>query len=166
MLLLKQSFSLLLSFFGILIFFFKKNIFYSAFLQFESEPWRTISSENILIFNMDIVAENGELVRAHFRSSLLDLAAAFDTINQSILKPRLKTSFVFSGSASLLVPYLSLRPRPVYVNHSKSLTTILQFRVSQGSVLGPNTFILYTQMKSQISDDTQHYATAHLSKAF
>ena len=165
MLLLKQSFSLLLSFFGVLI-FFKKNIFYSAFLQFESEPWRTISSENILIFNMDIVAENGELVQAHFRSSLLDLPAAFDTINQSILKPRLKTSFVLSGSGSLLIPYLSLRPRPVYVNHSKSLTTILQFGVSQGSVLGPNTFVLNTQMKSQISDDTQHYATAHLSKAF
>ena len=166
MLLLKQSFSLLLSFFGILIFFFKKNIFYSAFLQFESEPWSTISSENILIFNMVIVAENGELVQAHFRSSLLDLAAAFDTINQSILKPRLKTAFVLSGSGSLLVPYLSLRPRPVYVNHSKSLTTILQFGVSQGSVLGPNTFVLNTQMKSQISDDTQHYGTAHLSKAF
>ena len=116
--------------------------------------------------NLDIVAEKRELVQAHFRSSLLDLPAAFDTINQSILKPRLKTTFVLSGSGSLLVPYLSLRPRPVYVNHSKSLTTILQFGVSQGSVLGPNMFLLNTQMKSQISDDTQHYATAHLSKAF
>jgi len=107
--------------------------------------------------NLDIVAENGELVQAHFRSSLLDLLAAFDTNNLSILKLRLQTSFGLSSSGSLLIPYLSPRPRPVYVNHSKSLPTILQFRVSQGSVLGP---------KSQISDDTQHYATAHLSKAF
>ena len=79
---------------------------------------------------------------------------------------RLQTSFGLSSSGSLLVPYLSLRPRPVYVNHSKSLPTILQFRVFQGSVLGPNTLILYTQMKLQISDDTQLYATAHLSELF
>ena len=164
MLLLKQSFSLLLSF------SVYKSSLKRIFLQrFSSVRVGTLEDHIVRKhsdLNLDIVAEKRELVQAHFRSSLLDLPAAFDTINQSILKPRLKTSFVLSGSCSLLVPYLSLRPRPVYVNHSKSLTTILQFGVSQGSVLGPNMFVLNTQMKWQISDDTQNYATAHLSKAF
>ena len=70
-------------FFGVLI-FFKKNIFLQ---RFSSVRVGTLVDHIVIKhsdLNLDIVAEKRELVQAHIRSSLLDLPAAFDTINQSI----------------------------------------------------------------------------------
>ena len=70
--------------------------------------------------------------------SLLDLSAAFDTIDHSILLSRLSYSFGISDTAiALFTSYLTDRTQTTSVNGSKSLPAPLHYGVPQGSVLGP-----------------------------
>ena len=78
--------------------------------------------------------------------TLLDLSAGFDTIDHQILLTRLQHSFVISGPAlSWFSSYLSNRTHAVTINSLQSEHTTLHYGVTQGSVLGPVLFILYTQ---------------------
>ena len=98
---------------------------------------------------------------------LLDLSAAFDTIDHDILLSRLDSSFgIRSTALSWFHSYLSERRQFVTVQDHKSPTTSLDFRVPQGSVLGPVLLIIYTTPLSHLiekhsvnhemfADDTQ-----------
>ena len=78
--------------------------------------------------------------------TLLDLSAAFDTIDHQILLTRLQHSFGISGPApSWFSSYLCNRTHAVTINSLQSEHTTLHYGVPQGSVLGPVLFILYTQ---------------------
>ena len=108
--------------------------------------------------------------------SLLDLSAAFDTIDHSILLSRLQTTFGISDTAlSWFHSYLSDRTLKVSANGFFSKPAILQYGVPQGSVLGPILFVLYTHPVSEIvshhtlshhsfSDDNQLFKSAHISQ--
>ena len=75
---------------------------------------------------------------------LLDLSAAFDTIDHNLLLSDL-LSFGIQGDAHLLMrSYLKDRFQRVAVGQTLSEPQPLQFGVPQGSVLGPVLFILYT----------------------
>ena len=75
---------------------------------------------------------------------LLDLSAAFDTVDHQILLDRLKYMFGFTGLVfNWIASYLSSRSQKVVVDHAKSPSTPLSFRVPQGSILGPILFTLY-----------------------
>ena len=75
---------------------------------------------------------------------LLDLSAAFDTIDHGILINRLKSCFGISDSAfSLLTSYLSCRTQSVVIGQNRSSELPLLRGVPQGSVLGPLLFSLY-----------------------
>lgn len=99
--------------------------------------------------------------------SLLDLSAAFDTIDHDILFSRLQTSFGISHSVlEWFISYLTDRTQKVCVNGLYSSTAPLTFGVPQGSVLGPVLFIMYTKPISAVihehsishesfADDTQ-----------
>ena len=77
--------------------------------------------------------------------ALLDLSAAFDTVDHAILLDRLKFEFGIVGSAlSWIQSYLSERKQAVVCGGARSDTTDLSCGVPQGSVLGPLLFLLYT----------------------
>jgi hypothetical protein len=76
--------------------------------------------------------------------TLLDLSAAFDTINHSIFLKSLESTFGIKGLAlSWFESYLTNRTQSVVVNGIKSETSVLHFGVSQGSVFGPVLFVMY-----------------------
>ena len=78
--------------------------------------------------------------------TLLELSAAFGTIDHQILLTRLQHSFSISGSAlSWFSTYPCNRTHTVTINSLQSQHTTLHYGVSQVSVLGPVLFILYTQ---------------------
>ncbi len=75
---------------------------------------------------------------------LLDLSAAFDTIDHNILLNRLENSVGISGIAlAWFKSYLSDRHQLVAVNEEVSYRSQVQYGVPQGSVLGPLLFTLY-----------------------
>jgi len=77
--------------------------------------------------------------------ALLDLSAAFDTVDHDILLTRLNVSFGISGGAlDWLQSYLTSRLECVRRGSAWSTHKTVRFGVPQGSVLGPRLFILYT----------------------
>ena len=83
---------------------------------------------------------------------LLDLSAAFDTVDHNILLGRLESLFGISGTAlEWLKSYLSDRYQYVTINGARSEKTKLKWGVPQGSVLGPILFIMYTTPLGQIA---------------
>jgi len=76
---------------------------------------------------------------------LLDLSAAFDTVDHNILRRHLQTSFGLTGSVlRWFTTYLHGRSQYVRRGLMKSFVTMLVCGVPQGSVLGPILFLLYT----------------------
>ena len=77
--------------------------------------------------------------------ALLDLSAAFDTVDHGILLQRLETSFGFSGFVlDWFRSYLTNRVQHVRRGASRSAERKMCFGLPQGSVLGPLLWILYT----------------------
>ena len=90
---------------------------------------------------------------------LLDLSAAFDTIDHSILIERLTSWFGLNGSVlSWVQSYLTSRAFKVIINGTESPIYQLFYGVPQGSVLGPLLFTLYTTpLSSLISHSTVNH---------
>ena len=88
--------------------------------------------------------------------SLLDLSAAFDTIDHRILLTRLCTTFGCSGMVlDWFTSYLTGRTQSVVVGH-ESAPLVLKCGVPQGSVLGPVLFTIYTQPLSTVIHQSGH----------
>ena len=93
--------------------------------------------------------------------TLLDLSAAFDTIDHTILLERLSSWFGITSTAlSWLKSYLLNRSFYVSINGSVSSVYHLLYGVPQGSVLGPLLFILYTTPLSTVISNSS--ANHHL----
>ena len=101
---------------------------------------------------------------------LLDLSAAFDTIDHGLLFERLQSLFGIQGVAlNWLISYLTDRSQSVKVGDSMSTKHLLKYGVPQGSVLGPLLFTMYTTPLGRLfakyplvshhiyADDTQVY---------
>ena len=74
--------------------------------------------------------------------TLLDLSAAFDTIDHQILLTRLQHSFDISGPAlSCFSSYLCNRTYAVTINSLQSQHITLHYGVPKSSVLGPVLFL-------------------------
>ena len=83
--------------------------------------------------------------------TLLDLSAAFDTIDHAALLKLLLNLFGISGIAlDWIQSYLYDRGQTVKIGENLSDSYTIKFGVPQGSVLGPILFTLYTTPLSSI----------------
>ena len=109
--------------------------------------------------------------------ALLDVSAAFDTVDHDILRHRLDISFGIRGRAlGWLWSFISNRSHAVVINRIESSWRGIHCGVPQGSVLGPLLYILYTRDVSgivlsarlgvqQYADDTQSYIHCRAKEA-
>ena len=139
-----------------------ENPFQSAYKAFHSTETALLTVQNDVFEAM----EKGEVTAL----TLLDLSAAFDTIDHDLLLNRL-TSWFGIGAKALgwLNSYLRDRFQCINIKGIISNPFELLFGVPQGSVLGPLLFIMYTTPLSSVlskfqninhhlyADDTQVY---------
>ena len=105
---------------------------------------------------------------------LLDLSAAFDTVDHKIFLQRLSCRFGINGKTlRWFKSYLENRKQVVNVKGATSCSKDLRCGVPQGSVLGPILYVLYTSPLGDIvrshglschfyADDTQLYCSFKL----
>ena len=133
----------------------------SAYKRFHSTETALLKIHNDIICNMD----NGKVTAL----TLVDLSAAFDTIDHSTLLERLYGHFGISGTVfKWFKSYISNRQQRVHIDGSLSCPQDLHFGVPQGSVLGPFLFCLYTTSISQIitNHDVSHHMYADATQVY
>ena len=117
--------------------------FQSAYRKHHSTESALLNIHNDILLNMT----KGSVTAL----TLLDLSAAFDTIDHTILLDRLNVYYGISELAlGWFKSYLSGRTHSVKVGNILSHPAALQYGVPQGSVLGPILFSLYTNPISSI----------------
>ena len=94
---------------------------------------------------------------------LLDLSAAFDTVNHSLMLDILRERFGITDTAlQWFTSYFHNRSHTVLLQDDRSRVRYSTYGVPQGSVLGPKTFITYTEELSNIFSgyDLRHHSYA------
>jgi len=137
---------------------------YRAFRSTETAIARLLSVSLLALDAGDIAA-----------LALLDLSAAFDTVDHMILLQRLQTSFGLSDAVlSWFHSYLDQRQQNVCHRGELSTPSVVQFGVPQRSVLGPILFMFTDHLTvterrglsvHQYADDTQVYGRCHPNDA-
>ena len=95
--------------------------------------------------------------------SLLDLSAAFDTVDHEILLRRLETIFSFRGAIrQRFGSYLEGSTQSAMLNGQSTVARTVVFDVPQGSVHRPLLFTLYT---ADIGKVIQQYGLSHYTYA-
>ncbi|KAL9978241.1 hypothetical protein ACROYT_G015736 [Oculina patagonica] len=133
----------------------------SAYRQYHSTETALVKVANDILLNM-----NSQRVTLLV---LLDLSAAFDTVDHKILLRCLTMSFGIRGKAlAWFSSYLSRRSQRILFDGVTSDNFDLRFGVPQGSCLGPLLFVVYASKIFEIvqahlpdahcfADDTQLY---------
>ena len=131
------------------------NNLQSAYKKFHSTESALLKGENDVLLNM----EKGRVTAL----TLLDLSAAFDTIDHFTLISRLSSWYGISGTAlDWFTSYLSNQCQQVKIHDYISEAVYISFGVPQGSVLGPILFTLYTAPLSHViaEHDVEHHLYA------
>ena len=134
-----------------------ERIVYSQFLnhinanKLIDKPGHSTETALIRVVNDMLNAiDNGNLSLL----TLLDLSAAFDTIDHSILLERLQISFVIDGLLLKWVKsYLSNKHQKVKIDNNLSNVLPILYGVPQSSVRGPLLFSMYIYPLTDVIDD-------------
>ena len=125
------------------------------------------TNDEYFVDDINLNIDNGKVTAL----TLLDLSAAFDTIDHDILITRLSTWYGISGTAlSWFTSCLTDRQQAIKIGNCFSDMLPTSCGVPQGSVLGPLLFTLYTTPLSSViqshnldhhlyADDTQIYVS-------
>ena len=116
----------------------------SAYRKFHSTESALCKIHNDLVINT-----------CHGRTSLLvllDLSAAFDTVDHDMLIEDLWFCGVRESALALLRSYLENRLQRTVVREALSEPSPLRCGVPQGSVLGPLLFLVYTRSLAALLD--------------
>ena len=109
--------------------------------------------------------------------ALLDVSAAFDTVDHAILLDRLSILFGITGLAfDWMCSFIVGRTQTVHYCGSVSQCAVVRSGVAQGSVLGPLLYVLYTADIQKLveslgfgvhlyADDTQFHGACTVSEA-
>ena len=129
------------------------NQYQSAYRKFHSTETALLKIHNDIVASMDA----GKVIAL----TLLDLSAAFDTIDHTILLRRLDNWFGVIGKAlNRFESYLTGRCQRIKLDDCLSSKADLKFGVPQGSILGPLLFTRYTTpLRSMICE---HAISHHL----
>ena len=118
-------------------------VFQSAYRQNHSTETALLKVMNDILLNL-----NNQRVTLLI---LLDLSAAFDTVDRNTMLRRLEYSFGIQGKAlSWFMSYLSGRNQRIMINESLSEPFNLECGVPQSFFLGPLLFTLYTSKRFEI----------------
>ena len=140
-----------------------EELYQSAYKQFHSCETALVRVQNDILREID--GNSGVILL------LLDLSAAFDTVDHMVLLQRMSSKFGIKGDAlNWFRSYLSDRSQTVYVNGATSDNYDVVCGVPQGSVLGPILYLMYTSPIGDIlrshgmnfhlyADDTQIYVS-------
>ena len=113
------------------------NPMQSAYRKFHSTETALLRAHN----DISVFLDKGHVTAL----TLLDVSAAFDTIDHNTLANRLAEWYGVSGVAlAWFKSYLCGRQQNITINKSFSDSSLLEHGVPQGSVLGPLLFSLYT----------------------
>ena len=116
----------------------------SAYKKFHSTETLLTKIHNDIMMNLS----DGDVTML----VLLDLSAAFDTIDHGILLQRLQNRYGLQGSAlTWFKSYISNRSQSVVINDKISDQIPLEFGVPQGSKLGPILFNSYIAPLSEVA---------------
>ena len=112
--------------------------------EFQSAYRHGHSTETVVLKVFSDIVDTIDLAKLALLS-LLDLSAAFDTVDHSILEKRLSKSFGIVGTAlAWITSYLSERSQSILLAGNTTLPRTMRYGVPQGSVLGQLLFTLYT----------------------